>query len=88
MGDRNTQFFHGSTVIRRKKNRITRLLNEEGQWISNQEELESMITSFYEDSRRHYPSNGEKIEDRWIVGDGSNVNFWFDRWVPGLEPLI
>nr|KYP65965.1 Putative ribonuclease H protein At1g65750 family [Cajanus cajan] len=25
---------------------------------------------------------------RWVIGDGITVKFWYDRWVPGLEPLI
>nr|KYP63746.1 hypothetical protein KK1_018328 [Cajanus cajan]KYP63779.1 hypothetical protein KK1_018361 [Cajanus cajan] len=34
-GDRNTSYFHGTTVIRRRKNRIVKLQNEEGVWIEN-----------------------------------------------------
>lgn len=34
-GDRNTSFFHTSTVIRRRRNRIETLRNEEGVWLSD-----------------------------------------------------
>ncbi|XP_020211577.1 uncharacterized protein LOC109796303 [Cajanus cajan] len=49
MGDRNTRFFHGSTIVRRRKNRITKIINDEGEWITEQPELESFVTGFYKE---------------------------------------
>ncbi|KAG7579199.1 hypothetical protein ISN45_Aa03g033600 [Arabidopsis thaliana x Arabidopsis arenosa] len=48
LGERNISFFHTSTVIRRRKNRIEALKNDEGQWVSNPEELESLANSYYQ----------------------------------------
>lgn len=47
LGDRNTKFFHMSTVIRRSKNRIDTLRNDEGRWISDPCELEASAIEFY-----------------------------------------
>jgi len=40
LGDRNTTYFHTSTVIRRRRNRIEMLKNNEDQWVSDSRELE------------------------------------------------
>lgn len=47
LGDRNTSFFHTSTIIRRKRNRIDMLKNEEGSWITNATELENLANEYY-----------------------------------------
>nr|KYP53454.1 Retrovirus-related Pol polyprotein LINE-1 [Cajanus cajan] len=58
-GDRNTSYFHGTTVIRRRKNKIVKLQNEEGVWIENKQELEHLVTDFYKnlfhDSGKYIP---------------------------------
>ncbi|CAA7027588.1 unnamed protein product [Microthlaspi erraticum] len=46
-GDRNTTFFHTSTVIRRRRNRIEMLKNDEGVWLSNMQDLETMAVEYY-----------------------------------------
>lgn len=46
-GDRNTKFFHTSTVIRRRRNRIEMLKNDDGQWISNGPELEKLAVGYF-----------------------------------------
>nr|KYP70239.1 Putative ribonuclease H protein At1g65750 family [Cajanus cajan] len=56
MGDRNTRFFHGSTIVRRRKNRITKIINDEGEWITEQPELESFVTGFYKELFHMFPS--------------------------------
>lgn len=35
-GDRNTRYFHLSTVIRRRRNKIETLQDEYGEWITAQ----------------------------------------------------
>lgn len=47
-GDRNTTFFHASTVTRRRRNRIEMLKNEEGVWLSSPHELEKMAVEYYQ----------------------------------------
>ncbi|KAG7578919.1 Reverse transcriptase domain [Arabidopsis thaliana x Arabidopsis arenosa] len=47
LGDRNTTYFHTSTVIRRRRNRIEMLKNDEEHWISNSQELEKLALDYY-----------------------------------------
>nr|KYP63874.1 Retrovirus-related Pol polyprotein LINE-1 [Cajanus cajan]KYP63887.1 Retrovirus-related Pol polyprotein LINE-1 [Cajanus cajan] len=46
-GDRNTNYFHGSTVVRRRKNRIIKLQDEVGVWVEDKAELENLVNRFY-----------------------------------------
>ncbi|XP_010424324.1 PREDICTED: uncharacterized protein LOC104709399 [Camelina sativa] len=46
-GDRNTRYFHISTIIRRRRNRIEMLKNDEGIWISDLKDLEGLVVSYY-----------------------------------------
>lgn len=41
--DHNTKFFHLSTIIRRRRNRIDMLLDGEGNWISTPEEVKQLV---------------------------------------------
>jgi len=52
LGDRNTTFFHTSTIIRRRRNRIESLKDDEDKWISDKEELERLAVAYY---TRLYP---------------------------------
>lgn len=47
-GDRNTRYFHGTTVFRRKKQRIESLQDGNGNWISDQDTLKQMAQSFFQ----------------------------------------
>ncbi|CAN1829772.1 LINE-1 retrotransposable element ORF2 protein [Linum perenne] len=49
LGDKNTKFFHAATVQRRKRNMITRLKDQNGEWIDETVELERHISAFYMD---------------------------------------
>ncbi|QHN76141.1 Putative ribonuclease H protein family [Arachis hypogaea] len=33
-GDWNTKFFHGSTMVRRRKNKILTIQNDDGEWLT------------------------------------------------------
>lgn len=46
-GDRNTKFFHLSTVIRRRRNRIEMLKDNEGCWVSDVKDLEKLAVEFF-----------------------------------------
>ncbi|OMO90964.1 reverse transcriptase [Corchorus capsularis] len=47
-GDRNTNFFHFSTVIRRRRNKILLLRDAtSGEWVSDQGELMRMVVAFF-----------------------------------------
>lgn len=46
-GDRNTKYFHGVTTIRRWKNHITALQNEQGTWVNSAQLLEELATKYF-----------------------------------------
>ncbi|KAL8151271.1 hypothetical protein V2J09_021079 [Rumex salicifolius] len=46
-GDRNTKFFHTSTIIRRRQNKIEKLKDSSGNWVEDRKDLEEM--AFWED---------------------------------------
>ncbi|XVF24387.1 hypothetical protein REPUB_Repub13aG0123500 [Reevesia pubescens] len=55
-GDRNTKFFHTTTVIRRNRNRIMTLKREDESWCDDQEELKDMVLQFF---RQVYTKDGD-----------------------------
>ena len=46
-GDRNTKFFHMSTVIRRRRNRVEMLKNNDNHWVSDAQELEELAVNYF-----------------------------------------
>ena len=40
-GDRNTRFFHLSTLVRRRRNHINEIKLEDGSWINTREEIQN-----------------------------------------------
>ncbi|CAN1163243.1 LINE-1 retrotransposable element ORF2 protein [Linum perenne] len=46
-GDRNTKFFHLSTLRRREFNRIKGLRNDDGQWVYDDSQLQKLATDFF-----------------------------------------
>ena len=46
-GDRNTKFFHMSTIIRRRRNKVEMLRNNENQWVSEAQELEELAVNYF-----------------------------------------
>ncbi|KAI5325859.1 hypothetical protein L3X38_034933 [Prunus dulcis] len=44
-GDRNTKFFHLSTIIRRRRNKIERLKNEHGEWVEEASAIKDLVVS-------------------------------------------
>lgn len=46
-GDRNTNFFHKFACERRRKNRITRLVRDDGGVVEDADEIHALVTSLY-----------------------------------------
>lgn len=46
-GDRNTQFFHRRATWRQKKNTISKLKKDNGEWCEDIKEIQNMATSFF-----------------------------------------
>ncbi|XVF27194.1 hypothetical protein REPUB_Repub14bG0086100 [Reevesia pubescens] len=47
-GDRNTSFFHTTTIVRRHRNRIITLKKGDGSWCSDRKKLKEMVLSFFQ----------------------------------------
>jgi len=48
-GDRNTQFYHLSTIIRRRRNKIEMLQDQQGSWVPDRDELQALVRNFFID---------------------------------------
>lgn len=46
-GERNTSYFHQSMLARRNRNRITRIQDENGNWIHNMEGIKELFLSSF-----------------------------------------
>uniref|UniRef100_A0A2N9GVI8 Reverse transcriptase domain-containing protein n=1 Tax=Fagus sylvatica TaxID=28930 RepID=A0A2N9GVI8_FAGSY len=59
-GDRNTKFFHTSTLMRRRSNKIVRLRNSVGEWITNSNlirlHIQRGFVDLFSTSHLHVPS--------------------------------
>lgn len=49
MGDKNTRFFHTSTLIRRRMNKIEMPRNEAAEWVSVSTELKNLAITYYKE---------------------------------------
>ena len=48
-GDRNTKYFHSKATRKKRKNYITWLLNENGQWCSGQDKMVRILENYFRD---------------------------------------
>lgn len=61
-GDRNSRFFHASTIQRRGRNRIHRIQNKQGSWVEGKEEVfEAILEHFHEVYTSNNPTDMEAI---------------------------
>lgn len=86
-GDRNTRFFHISTVVGQKRNRIDRPQDEEGKWSEDQMKLKEMAVSFYQKlfTEEGCDPVGTQVGNGFPVLDKQNMHSAF---VPILVPEI
>ncbi|CAL8164027.1 unnamed protein product [Prunus armeniaca] len=47
-GDRNTKFFHLTAIIRRRRNKIERLKNNEGVWVEEAQYIKGLAMAYFE----------------------------------------
>ncbi|XP_028790433.1 uncharacterized protein LOC114746383 [Neltuma alba] len=47
-GDRNTAFYHTKTKIRRRRNRVTMLKDEDNNWVEGKQELGNLVNRFFQ----------------------------------------
>ncbi|OMO91045.1 Endonuclease/exonuclease/phosphatase [Corchorus capsularis] len=48
-GDRNTRFFHSTTVQRRRRNSISRIKNNDGVWLTEKDDIRGFIVESYKE---------------------------------------
>lgn len=48
-GDRNTRFFHTSTIKRRARNKVVRLKGRDDRWLEKDEEINEAFAGFYKE---------------------------------------
>ncbi|OMO51807.1 reverse transcriptase [Corchorus capsularis] len=46
-GEKNTRFFHLSTICRRRRKRISMLRNNDGKWVTENAPLQTLVLNFY-----------------------------------------
>jgi len=46
-GDRNTKYFHLSAIIRRRANRVEKLQDDHGLWVTDQEHIKQIVAEFF-----------------------------------------
>ncbi|KAK4708060.1 hypothetical protein R3W88_028985 [Solanum pinnatisectum] len=46
-GEKNTKFFHTIVKGRRKRLKVNRIQNEEGEWLEDQEEIAEAAIDYY-----------------------------------------
>ena len=64
-GDQNSRFFHLSTLVQRRRNRIKEIKLEDGSWINNrygiQSYFEENFKTLYRTSEPHVPRDLENL---------------------------
>nr|XP_027081023.1 uncharacterized protein LOC113703745 [Coffea arabica] len=69
-GDRNTHFFHSSVKGRRQRNKLHRLLRENGDWTNSEEEIGEEVVSHYKDL---FCSKGTEQVDMVLEGISQTI---------------
>lgn len=64
-GDRNTKFFHTTMLIRRRRNRVDALLDDNGEWVTEKEQLKKVAIGFY---TRLFTSELRIDGDKFLTG--------------------
>ncbi|XP_074267507.1 uncharacterized protein LOC141590888 [Silene latifolia] len=65
-GDRNTSYFHVSTLVRRWRNKINMLKNADNEWVDNPSEVKQIIVDYY---KKLYTEEGGDDEDDQLPWD-------------------
>lgn len=62
-GDKNTRFFHASTIQRRGRNRIQRIQDKDGVWVEGQQQLFNLILTHF---REVYSSDQPALDPKCL----------------------
>ncbi|KAK3198488.1 hypothetical protein Dsin_021903 [Dipteronia sinensis] len=66
-GDRNSRFLHAKSSVRKARNRMIGLLDDNGSWCDSKVEMEDIISNYFTGL---FTSSNPKKEDIEIVTDG------------------
>ncbi|KAK3206992.1 hypothetical protein Dsin_021038 [Dipteronia sinensis] len=66
-GDKNSGFIHAKASVRKTRNRVIRLLDENGFWCDSKDEMEVIISNYYNNL---FNSSNHKKEDIENVTNG------------------
>ncbi|XP_061356470.1 uncharacterized protein LOC133300904 [Gastrolobium bilobum] len=86
-GDRNTKFYHASTVARRRNNKILALKDEEDRWITHPDDLKAMVTRYFE---RLYTDKEVQLTTfplRELFPKVPSVSFGLLHRIPSMEEI-
>ena len=77
LGDRNTKYFHSKASERRKKNTITGLMDENGNWCDSTESKAAVAVSYFEKLfSTSYPSRISKVTNTIPTRVTDEMNQW------------
>lgn len=84
-GERNTCFFHVSTLIRRRRNKVLKLKMADGTWCEQPDALKRMVSDFYQTLYTSEPTASCKSAD-WHFPQLSHADRrWLNRSVSTTE---
>jgi len=63
-GDRNTKYYHSKTIIRRRRNKIMTLRDNDGVWIEDYDNLKSLVRNFYVHLFKEEKTNRDNVISR------------------------
>ena len=71
LGDRNTSFFHTSTIVRRKRNRIEKILDSSDNWVHEANEVADVVKKGF--IKLFCTEKTSVIRNHWVLPRWSNV---------------
>lgn len=77
-GDRNTSYFHMSTVLRRWRNKIVSLKNENGDWFYDESRVKSMVQEYF--TLLYQDETIEEAKVQPEIPYGISTEFSSDDW--------
>ena len=71
LGDRNTSFFHTSTIVRRRRNRIEKILDSSGNWVHEANEVADVVRKGF--IKLFCTEKTSAIRNHWVLPRWSYV---------------
>ncbi|PRQ56922.1 putative endonuclease/exonuclease/phosphatase [Rosa chinensis] len=68
-GDRNTKFFHLTTLLRRRKNKIEGLFDSNGTWFTDSASMKNIVVDFFTNLFSSQCDEGSRFVIPWLFPD-------------------